>query len=128
MKPDLVLCDTPARTFFNGRALFATAAAGDTRDGTTKDGAPRLAGHADGAAVETIEAAGKVLHGLDEHGHEFLVSEPLQSRFGIAGPQRQVAAVEHQPPSPWSLYGMYSAPAATLLYRSRLFGAAGLVW
>ena len=72
MKPDLVLCDTPARTLFNGRALFATATAGETRDGTTKDGAPRLAGHAAGAAV-LLDANGNLLAGpIDCDGAENL--------------------------------------------------------
>lgn len=72
MKPDLVLCDTPARTFFNGHALFATFTAGETRDGTTKDSSPRMATHAAGAAV-LLDGNGNLLAGpIDCDGAENL--------------------------------------------------------
>ena len=51
MKPDLILCGPPARTFSNGQALFATFTDGEIRDGTKKDGDPRMVCYQSGAAV-----------------------------------------------------------------------------
>ena len=74
MKPDLVLRDTPERTFSNGHALFSTFTGGETRDGTTKDGSPRMATHDAGAAV-LLDGHGNLRAGpIDFDGAELLAT------------------------------------------------------
>ena len=71
-KDRLVLCDRPEITFANGHALFATESRGEIRDGTTKDGQPRMAAYDAGAAV-LLDASGNLLAGpIDCDGAENL--------------------------------------------------------
>lgn len=78
MKPDLVLCPAPERTFSNGHAMFATAAPGEIRDGTTKLGDARLTTYGAGAAV-LCDAGGKLLAGpIDFDGAELLATAIIE--------------------------------------------------
>lgn len=72
MTNQLQLCDTPAQSFGNGHALYATATAGEIRDGTAKDGSPRLVAYGPGTAV-LLDGNGNLLAGpIDCDGAENL--------------------------------------------------------
>lgn len=72
MTNQLQLCDTPAHLFGNGHALYATATAGEIRDGTAKDGSPRLVTYDAGAAV-LVDVRDTIVAGpIDAHGAELL--------------------------------------------------------
>lgn len=72
----LSLCARPERTFANGHALFATFEGGEIRDGTNKDGSPRLVAYDRGAVVlldHSFALAGNLLAGpIDMTGAELL--------------------------------------------------------
>lgn len=79
-KDRLVLCDRPEITFANGHALLATESRGEIRDGTTKDGQPRMAAYDAGAAV-LLDASGNLLAGpIDIDGAELLATAIIEGK------------------------------------------------